>query len=486
MRNIRRDEAGGVFVVNSSSRVCGLHFVDTDYHDGRRQRERQTTRQNQMLKQGSVPTKFDCFPERLRRPADDGKNKRKAPKERKEPPPKKRKEPPTSSEAGGSAPSSSVDTKESAGSAAPSSEPTSTGTSSTDDRHDHCECVEQLMDELARLDLAWNKESAENAKLRQELEKEKQRLDFCLDRFKDDDGKIRCYTGFSTFGMLMACYSFLLPSAMVMRTWQGKRTVSGDRTSREKCGPKPKLSLPDQFFMVLVRLRLGRAVEDLADCFFVSPLAVSRTFTTWINLIYFKFGELPLWMSRRKVDKNMPPSFRHWYPTTRVIIDATEFFIEKPSSLARQSATWSSYKNHNTFKSLLGISPDGTFTYISDLYEGSISDVSLVEQCGLLGRLERGDSVMADKGFEIQHLLSGLGVRLNIPPFRQGQRQFTPDELLKTKKIAAVRIHVERAIQRLKQFKLLTGVMPNTLWDVAEQLVFVAAVLCNFQPGLAA
>ena len=146
--------------------------------------------------------------------------------------------------------------------------------------------------------------------------------------------------------------------------------------------------------------------------------------------MYFKFQELPMWMSRRKVDKHMPPSFRQWYPTTRVIIDATEFFIEKPSSLARQSATWSSYKN----LSLLGISPDGTFTFVSHLYEGSISDVSLVEQCWLLSGLERGDSVMADKGFEIQHLLTGLGVRLNIPPFRQGQRQFTPDEVRRQKK----------------------------------------------------
>ena len=57
----------------SSSRACGLHFVETDYHDGGRQRKRQTTMQNRMLNQGSVPTKFDCFPERLRRPADDGK-----------------------------------------------------------------------------------------------------------------------------------------------------------------------------------------------------------------------------------------------------------------------------------------------------------------------------------------------------------------------------------------------------------------------------
>ena len=158
---------------------------------------------------------------------------------------------------------------------------------------------------------------------------------------------------------------FLLPSAKIIRTWQGKRTSVGERTTKEKCGPKPKLSLPDQFFMVLVRLRLGRVVEDLADCFYVSPPTVSRTFTTWTNLMYFKFQELLMWMSRRKVDQHIPPSFRQWYPTTRVIIDATEFFIEKPSSVARQSATWSSYKNHNTFKSLLAISPDGIFTFRS-------------------------------------------------------------------------------------------------------------------------
>ena len=54
-----------------------------------------------------------------------------------------------------------------------------------------------------------------------------------------------------------------------MRPWKGKRTSVGERTTKEKCEPKPKLSLPDQFFMVLVRLRLGRVVEDLADCFYV-------------------------------------------------------------------------------------------------------------------------------------------------------------------------------------------------------------------------
>lgn len=68
------------------------------------------------------------------------------------------------------------------------------------------------------------------------------------------------------------------------------------------------------------------------------------------------------------------------------------FLLKTPSSLAQQSATLSSYKNHNTFKVLIGISPDGTMFFISNLYEGSVSDVDLVSQCGLLALLEQGDS----------------------------------------------------------------------------------------------
>ena len=82
LRNIRRDEASGGFQVNSSTRVCSLHFLESDYHGSGRQRNRQTSRENSFLKRDSVPTEFDCFPERLRRPADQGANKRKAPTER--------------------------------------------------------------------------------------------------------------------------------------------------------------------------------------------------------------------------------------------------------------------------------------------------------------------------------------------------------------------------------------------------------------------
>ena len=93
---------------------------------------------------------------------------------------------------------------------------------------------------------------------------------------------------------------------------------------------------------------------------------------------------------------------------------------------------------------------------------------------------------MADKGFEIEDLFLPLGVRLNIPPFLHKGQQMLPDDVRSTKSIAAVRIHVERAVGRLKQNSLLDGVIDNSLFDILDRMVFAAAMLCNFLPSLAA
>jgi len=50
----------------------------------------------------------------------------------------------------------------------------------------------------------------------------------------------------------------------------------------------------------------------------------------------------------------------------------------------------------------------------------------------------------------------------------------------KTRRIASLRIHVERAIQRMKKFRLLKEVIPISIAAVANQALFVCAALCNF------
>ena len=54
---------------------------------------------------------------------------------------------------------------------------------------------------------------------------------------------------------------------------------------------------------------------------------------------------------------------------------------------------------------------------------------------------------MADKGFLIQDVLDPLDVSLNMPPKRDSNGQLSRQEVEETRRIAAVRIHVERKMK---------------------------------------
>ena len=97
--------------------------------------------------------------------------------------------------------------------------------------------------------------------------------------------------------------------------------------------------------------------------------------------------------------KHLPAFFKGEYQDTYLIIDCTEIFIEKPSQVIQQSATWSEYKGHNTGKGLIGISPTLLPVFASDIYPGSISDEEIVRQSGILKLAHHGDRWLADKGF---------------------------------------------------------------------------------------
>ena len=240
----------------------------------------------------------------------------------------------------------------------------------------------------------------------------------------------------------------------------------------------------EQFFLTLTRLRLGLLERDIAHRFQISQSTVSRIFATWINLMYHTLKSIERFPPMHIVKKYMPDAFKALYPSTRLIIDATEFQIERPSSLSIQSSTFSSYKNCNTVKILVGIMPSGPICFLSPLFEGSVSDKQLVQESGLLEKLNEGDEIMADKGFMIQDMLAQHGVRLNIPPFLSGTSQLPQEEVFKTKKIAQLRVHVERAIGRVKYFRLLQSVLETSMWDILNEVVYVCCMLSNVGPPL--
>ena len=109
---------------------------------------------------------------------------------------------------------------------------------------------------------------------------------------------------------------------------------------------------------------------------------------------------------------------------------------------------------------------------MSDLHVGAISDVELTRKCGLIQKLDgkQNISVMADLGFTISDQLSTINVGLNIPPFMEGRAHLPCEEVQRGRKIASLRVHVERMIGRIKTYSILKGTLPLTLSRIANQI----------------
>ncbi len=91
---------------------------------------------------------------------------------------------------------------------------------------------------------------------------------------------------------------------------------------------------------------------------------------------------------------------------------------------------------------------------------------------------------MADKGFLIYDLLP-KNVFLNLPAFLAGKTQLTKEEAAFSRKIASCRIHVERAIERMRNYKILHTITAP-LRPFVNKIVQVCATLVDLQSPIIA
>ena len=125
--------------------------------------------------------------------------------------------------------------------------------------------------------------------------------------------------------------------------------------------------------------------------------------------------------------------------------------------------------------------------FVSQLYTGSISDKQIVTRSGFLellsskkevSEVEDGDSIMADKGFDIEEDLRKIGLQLNSPPFLKEKPQFNENEVIRTQTIAKHRIHVERAIGKVRKFLIFNTRIPISSLGTMNQLWTVCCLAC--------
>ncbi|KAK2556136.1 hypothetical protein P5673_021706 [Acropora cervicornis] len=76
---------------------------------------------------------------------------------------------------------------------------------------------------------------------------------------------------------------------------------------------------------------------------------------------------------------------------------------------------------------------------------------------------------MAAKGFTREDLRP-LGIKLNISPFVGSQGQMSHEDVVKTQTVTSLRVHVERAINKMKDFHIWDNVLALSLFGVVNQM----------------
>ena len=251
-----------------------------------------------------------------------------------------------------------------------------------------------------------------------------------------------------------------------------------------------KWSARESLFICLLRLKMGFSIKTMSCLLSCSDREIKETtirtiFTTYIQLVYKIFREMSrvIFPSKEHMRRFLPKVFKT-IRNVRCSVDCTEFRVETSRNFSQQGNTFSSYKHANTFKCLIACTPNGGACFVSDLFEGDISDVQIFEESGILKHLEPQDVILVDRGFTVQHLVNPLQAKIKIPAFLKGRQSLTVQEELDTRKLAKARIHIERFNQRLKQFKLVGRKIPLSIAPLATQMVVVACGLVNFQEVL--
>ncbi|XP_064461833.1 uncharacterized protein LOC135371985 [Ornithodoros turicata] len=285
-----------------------------------------------------------------------------------------------------------------------------------------------------------------------------------------NDAECRYYTGFPNFGVFQALFDFLFPRASAMM-YRG----SMEKKLNQKRGRMRQRELMEEFFMVLVKLRNGMSGREISRNFGTSECSFSKIFVTWINFLQRELKNITRFPTVAQIKPYLPDVFQE-FPNTRLVLDVTEVRIQRPPSLNVQGQT---FLHYNTYKVVVGCTPDGYISYVSKLWGGSVSDAHIVQKSGVFDSLEPGDGILVDRGFNYPCVPQGIDIY--SPPFQSRGEAQCREALLSTRRVPSARVHVERVIRRVKEFHILDKPFPINMVDIAEHIFHVCCYLSNFR-----
>lgn len=234
----------------------------------------------------------------------------------------------------------------------------------------------------------------------------------------------------------------------------------------------------------LKKIRLNDANVRIADDLSISKSNVSKIFNKTVPLLASIFKQFITWQPAHEIQAHLPIPFRYRYRKVQSIIDCLEIEIDISSDAEKQAQTWSQYKHCNTIKYLISATPHGLINYISPGFGGRATDSVIVEKSGFMDVLPNNAHVMADRGFkQIASILAKKGCFLVRPPSVSSMEKPSKEEVKETKRIAALRIHIERVIRRLREFRMLKphACINHKSLHLLDYIIIIACGIVNVQ-----
>ena len=114
------------------------------------------------------------------------------------------------------------------------------------------------------------------------------------------------------------------------------------------------------------------------------------------------------------------------------------------------------------------------------LYARRFLDRNITKDSGIYDLLEPGDTIMADRGFTLKDDLPISYPTLISRHFWESQYSLSSEN--ETRQIASARVHVERATERVKNFKILQSTFPLSMAPELNKIWVMCSYLVNFLP----
>ena len=217
---------------------------------------------------------------------------------------------------------------------------------------------------------------------------------------------------------------------------ENKRKSYTDRKRKIGAGPKPKLSLGQALFILLLYYR------TYANHIFIGMLAgiddsnVCRYFRKVSPLLaqIFKIPERKIKMSEDEI--------------MEIIIDATEQESEK-----RPGSGYSGKQNKQTVKTQIAVTHGGKIKSVSKSINGNRHDKKLYDQT----------RIFTDKKVKRKGDLGYVGTSRQIPIKKQKKKELTNKQKEYNKQFSQERIIVEHVFTHLKKFRILSYKFRNNI-----------------------